>query len=240
MLKFPEIDYDYWLDQWYSNININAYHLSAMDKFSKIPSIITERECEEQIRELIKGIADIRNEKECVLKVVDLIYRWGGPSGRFFYISKQNPRLLLQTSPEIFNRYCDAIDLAKNGKASSKFLFQSIPGIGPSFATKHSAFWSTFSPRPLIVVDSKIAGCFGFKKLDEFENRISYEEALDKFSDFAKKKNSGMTVQDIEKALFTFHKHYFKNDNDGWAANVKSTGPDCKIAQELSKELSIL
>ncbi len=84
MIKFPEINYTYWLDKWYQNINIEAYHVKAMENFSKIPLGITEKECEEQIHELVKGIHDIRKEKEHVLRIVDLIYRWGGPSGRNF------------------------------------------------------------------------------------------------------------------------------------------------------------
>jgi hypothetical protein len=218
-LEFPSIDYDFWLVKWSDNLLNKAYHLTEMDSYSPIKSNITEKECEDEIRVLIRNIQNPELEKDSVLRVVDLIYRWGGPSGRMFYIAKNKPRKKLQLAEDLFGRYCDAIELAKKGKSSSKFLFQSIPGIGSSFASKHAAFWSYYSPTPLIVIDSKIAGCFGFENLEELEKEISFDEILLTFK--MKGKLINLNIQDVEKALFTFHKNYFNNENDGW--NPKPT-----------------
>jgi hypothetical protein len=221
MIVFPNIDYPFWLEEWNKNLQNPTYHLGEMDKYSKIPKGITEYECEKQIYSLIQNISDPSIEKEKVLMVIDLIYRWGGPSGRMFYIGTNKSRKSLNDDLYIFERYCDAINLAFQGKSSSKFLFQSIPGIGSSFASKHATFWSSKSTKPLIVVDSKIAGCFGMKNLDELDKAVSYEKILFEFKVKADKLN-GFNSQYLEKALFTFHKNYFNNENDGW--NPKQTG----------------
>lgn len=236
-LEIPKINFKYWLDQWEINLSNKAYHINAMDGFSRIKENISEKECEDQIRDLVSNILDPRNEKFQVLKVIDLIYRWGGPSGRMFYIGKEKARLMLESKSDLFNRYCGAIELAQKGKASSKFLFQSLPGIGPSFASKHSAFWSANSKTPLIVVDSKIAGCLGYKTLDSLEKDFSYEQILIFFRDTVKTIDTLKNSQDLEKALFTFHRVYFKNDNNGWDEKAPKEGVDYNTAIDLSTRL---
>jgi hypothetical protein len=152
---------------------------------------------------------------------------------------KKSSRDNLEKNEMLYEIYCDAIELAKDGKISSKFLFQSIPGIGSSFATKHAAFWSSNSINPLIVLDSKIAGTLGFKTLNDLEKEIDYYSVLNEFSNLAKIKinSAKKTSQNLEKALFTFHNHYFLNDNKGWLSKVNSNDKDYSVAKVLAKTL---
>ena len=244
-INLPDIDYDYWLDVWkknqekddtaYSNHNMKLFKTTFTD-------VKNAKECEEKIDQLINEIHNLKEQKQLVLTTVDLIYRWGGPSGRMFYayaIDKKSSRDNLEKNEMLYEIYCDAIELAKKGKISSKFLFQSIPGIGSSFATKHASFWSSNSMKPLIVLDSKIAGTLGFKTLNDLEKEIDYYSVLNEFSSLAKSKinSEKKTAQNLEKALFTFHNHYFLNDNKGWLNNVNSKDKDYSVAKDLAKTL---
>ncbi len=243
-LNFPQINFEYWLSKWQSNQNKEAYFLPQMTNYSQIKKGITDLECEKEILELVKKIQDPIQEKEDVLRVIDLIYRWGGRSGRMFYLQNQDrdkmPRKELAENQDLFLRYCDAIDLAKKGKASSKFLFQTIPGIGSSFASKHATFWSAFSQRPLIVIDSKIVGCFGIENLEKFDQTYSYESVINKFNEFGKSLTPSLTCQQVERALFTFHLHFFNNENTGWAHKDIFKLKNCEdfdITAQIAKKL---
>jgi hypothetical protein len=244
-INLPNIDYDYWLSIWlknqkkddsvYSNNNMKLFKTT----FSNVKNAF---ECEQKIQETINKIDNFREQKQQVLIVVDLIYRWGGPSGRMFYAKmkdKKSHRENLENKVMIYDLYCDAIELAKNGKISSKFLFQSIPGIGSSFATKHAAFWSQNSKKPLIVLDSKIAGTLGYKTLIDLEKEIDYYSVLDQFSKEAKKKinSNEKTAQNLEKALFSFHSHYFLNENNGWHKKDFKNDKDFKVAIKIAENL---
>jgi hypothetical protein len=243
-LNFPPINFEYWLSKWQSNQNKEAYFLPQMTNYSQIKKGITDLECEEEILTLVKKIQDPIQEKEAVLRVIDLIYRWGGRSGRMFYLQNQDknkmPRKELAENQDLFHRYCDAIDLAKNGKASSKFLFQTIPGIGSSFASKHATFWSAYSRSPLIVIDSKIVGCFGIEKLEKFDLNYSYESVINEFNEFGKSLTPSLTSQQVERALFTFHLHFFNNENSGWTnkdvIELKNS-EDFDIAAQIAEKL---
>jgi hypothetical protein len=246
-INLPEIDYDYWLGIWtknqekensvYSNLNMKSFKSTYLD-------VKNAKECEEKIDEIINKIDDLNKQKQLVLTVVDLIYRWGGPSGRMFYARQEknkSRRENLENKTMLYQLYCDGVELARKGKISSKFLFESIPGIGPSFATKHAAFWSRKSNNPLIVVDSKIAGALGFKSVFYLEQKIDYDSLLFEFNKQARIKiiSADKTAQNLEKALFTFHSHFFLNENNGWLKNINEfeNQKDFKIAIKIAEYL---
>jgi hypothetical protein len=245
VLKFPNIDFDYWLGVWNELQNKMAYFTPKMNLYSKIDKGITYLQCETEILKIVEKINNTSVERSEVLKVIDLIYRWGGPSGRMFYTKSNNkgnsPRRELELQDDLFNRYCDAIDLALAGKSSSKFLFESINGIGPSFASKHAAFWSSKSTRPLIVIDSKIAGCFGKKKLELFEKEFHYDNTLNQFVNFGNSLTIPKTSQEIERSLFAFHLNFFNNENTNWQHNKRNAikDKDFEIAKNIAIQLGI-
>jgi hypothetical protein len=246
MLNFPKIDFEYWLVEWDTTQIEKAYFTPKMNLYSSIKKDITLIDCEHQILSINKKVKNPFNEKNEVFKVIDLIYRWGGPSGRMFYnglnSNGNSPRRELEIQNDLFTRYCDAIDLARAGKVSSKFLFETIPGIGSSFASKHAAFWSSESKRPLIVIDSKIAGCFGKQNLKLFEKENHYESTLNQFVEYGKSLTFSKKSQEIERALFTFHLHFFNNENTDWQTNKKEAyeDKDYQIAESLAKQLGII
>ena len=173
-MSFPTIDYGYWLDIWniqignkpiYSNINNRRY----INFFGTINS------CAEEIGRLIS--AENLN-REIILRVIDLIYLWGGRSGRMFYSENRGviPRDLLETD-QVFQIYLNGIHEAKMGKPLSREIFSNIKGIGTSYSSKHAYFWSLNSGSRLIIVDSKIAGALGFASIQELYQNISYEES---------------------------------------------------------------
>jgi hypothetical protein len=245
MLDFPRIDIEYWLTEWNNLQKETAYFTPKMNLFSKIDNQISCLQCEIEILKIVKKINNPFVERSEVLKVIDLIYRWGGPSGRMFYLKSNyngnSPRRELELQNDLFNRYCDAIDLALAGKSSSKFLFESINGIGPSFASKHAAFWSSKSIRPLIVIDSKIAGCFGKKKLELFEKEFHYDNTLNQFVNYGNSLTLPRTSQEIERSLFAFHLNFFNNENTDWQPKKRNAikDKDFDIAKNIAIQLGI-
>jgi hypothetical protein len=177
-------------------------------------------------------------DKFTVLHVVDLIYSWGGRSGRMFYSKtkeKISPREELEKNEAVYNIYVRGLKLAQEGKTESLEIFKTIRGIGSSYASKHSYFWSLNSNSPLIIVDSKIAGALGFTTIDKLENMSPYNETIKSFIDKSIEVFNSKNPSKVEKALFSFHNFYFLNDNSGWKNQEESE--DFEVAKELSKIL---
>lgn len=232
-MKFPDIDYDYWSAHWTETIGQKAVYMNKnMRKFLDFEGSINE--CLEEIKKII--FAE-KVEKTEVLRAVDLIYAWGGPSGRLFYaesISKSSPREKL-AGETVFSDYMKGVSLAKKGNTKSIEAFKHIEGIGPSYGSKHAHFWSLKSKNPLIIIDSKIAGSLGYSALESLENSVNYEQIIRSFSIKSEQEFQDNDPVKIERALFSFHNHYFKNDNSGW--KNRSEGKDFNEAQKIAEKL---
>ena len=233
-MEFPHIDYKYWLDNWTKSIGEQkTYSNKNMLEFIKFTD--DTNSCTEEIFNIVKSG---KTDKKSVLRVVDLIYSWGGPSGRLFYaaFNGQNaPRVDLENDESVFGRYLDGIKLAKLGKPESIKIFCKIRGIGASYASKHAYFWSTNSENPLIIVDSKIAGSLGYRTIEHLEAKSNYAETVESFKKKAIIEFNESNPSKIERALFSFHNHYFLNDNSGWKNSYESK--DYPEAVRLSKVL---
>ncbi len=214
-LQFPAIDYHFWLADWGQRIGeLPVYSNKNSLKYLRFDGDINE--CTKQIFELT-ALENL--DKSGILHVVDLIYAWGGPSGRMFYVQAQNgkiPRLELEQNSELFDSYTNGINQARQGSPESRAIFNSLPGIGPSYASQHAYFWSLHSPTPLIVVDSSIAGALGYKTINLLEKDFSYEEVVQAFLDFSKTEFNSAVPHNVERALFAFHNNYFLSNNEGW------------------------
>lgn len=220
-MKFPKIDYQYWLSNWSdSNGYKKVYSNKNMLKYIVFDGDINS--CTNEIFNLVKE-SDLN--KLSVLRVVDLIYSWGGRSGRMFYASKQGnkiPRESLEKDDSVFLKYLQGVQLAKQGDTESIQVFAHIDGIGPSYASKHAYFWNYGSENPLIIVDSKIAGSLGYKTIGSLKKIYSDRAIVTAFKDKAIEEFNESSPSKVERALYAFHDHYFLNDNKGWKNKVKS------------------
>ena len=220
-MKFPKIDYLYWLSNWSNSIGEKAtYSNKNMVEYIVFNGDINS--CTNEIFTLVKA-NDLN--KSSILRVVDLIYSWGGKSGRMFYASIKgeiSPRQSLGEDDVVFSKYLQGVQLAKQGSTESIKKFCSIDRIGLSYASKHAYFWSLGSENPLIIVDSKIAGTLGYKTISSLESKLDYKLIVKAFKDKAIEVFNEDDPSKVERALFAFHNHYFLNDNSGWKNKIKS------------------
>ena len=220
ILKFPEIDYKFWLSNWNESIGSGkVYTNKNLKKYITFEGDINS--CTVEIFDLVSQ-NDLSKLK--ILRAVDLIYSWGGPSGRMFYNSSRNkisPREELEHHNEIFETYLKGVQLAKKGQTESIEIFNSIRGIGSSYASKHSYFWSINSENPLIIVDSKIAGALGYKTIQLLNKDYKYEEIVKSFVSKSHLEYDEKNASYVERALFAFHNFYFLNDNSDWKNKIE-------------------
>ena len=233
-MVFPKIDYKFWLSYWNESIGKGGVYTNKnIEKYIQFDKDINY--CTSEIIELTSK--DDINKKN-ILRVVDLIYSWGGPSGRMFYSKtkgKISPREELETNEITYKTNLEGIEFAKQGKSVSIEIFNRIRGIGSSYASKHSYFWSLNSCNPLIIVDSKISGALGYRTIDDLEKDFKYNEIV---KSFLKKSQIEFNEKDpskVERSLFAFHNFYFLNDNSNW--KNKDQFKDCKEAENIAKKL---
>ena len=131
--------------------------------------------------------------------------------------------------------YKHAIQLSKENNVMAFECFGMVKGIGTSFQGKHAMFWSNYE---LPVIDSKIVGCFGYKSTAEFEQNHSYGEYCKILKKIITELNLPLKVHEIEKAIFAFHRNYFKNDNTGFANKIECK-TDLEFALTVANELGI-
>ena len=233
LLKFPDIDYDFWAAHWTDSIGqLPVYRNKNISQFIDFKGNIND--C---LRDIRKIVLSEKFEKSEVLRVVDLIYSWGGKSGRMFYAEtkgNRSPRKRLEESA-VFSDYMDGVKLAQKGNANSIEVFKGIDGIGSSYASKHAHFWSLINKKPLVIIDSKIAGSLGYKTISDLETVIKYDQVIELFSNKAEQEFDDRDPTKIERALFAFHNHYFLNDNSGW--KNRSEKKNFGEAQKLSEIL---
>ena len=226
-IKYPNIDYKYWLSNWDESTGKGKVFTDKnIVKYIKLDKDMDINACESEIIKLTTSNEKLSKSK--ILRVVDLIYSWGGKSGRGFYIkefhdkakNRISAREELESNDNTFKKYLEGIDLAKKGKTESLEKFKKIRGIGNSFGTKHSYFWSINSIYPLIVIDSKIAGALGYKTIDLLEKNFDYQKILKSFVDKTELEFQEKNPIKVERALFAFHNFYFLNDNSNWAQGL--------------------
>ena len=214
-IDFPKIDYSYWLAEWSKSIGkLPTYTNKNLRQYIELSSNINS--CTNEIASLVKS-KDLA--KTTILRVVDLIYSWGGKSGRMFYVSASqqiSPRERLAKDESVFNKYLTGVKLARQGNSNSINKFCEIDGIGPSYASKHAYFWSLDSEKPLIIIDSKIAGALGHSTIQSLNKSHNYKDIIKQFREKSFKEFSVEEPSKVERALFAFHNHYFLNDNSGW------------------------
>lgn len=228
---FPEIDYKFWMSYWDESIGKGeVYTNKNIQKYIRFNKDINH--CTSEINELIRK-KDI--DKKNILRVVDLIYCWGGPSGRMFYSKTKgriSPREELETYETTYKTYLKGIEYAKKGDPECIKIFNKIRGVGSSYASKHSYFWSLNSSNPLIIVDSKIAGSLGYKTIDDLERHYNYNDIVKSFLIKSQIEFNEKNPSKVERSLFAFHNFYFLNDNSNW--KNKDQFKDYTVAEKIA------
>ena len=224
-MYFPKIDYPFWLNVWNQSVGLKSTYSNMHSRiFLHFQGDIMT--CENEINRLIDAVGldySSAENRKTVETVIDLIYAWGGPSGRMFYFDrkgKSSPRIQIMETAN-FKRYFKGIELAMQSNPLAVETFQSIPGIGSSFASKHAFFWSKSAPKRLIIIDSKIAGALGYVNLQDLFVHHEYTKVLIEFSHKSEDYFGTNDASNIERALFAFHNNYFLNNNKSMRLNPK-------------------
>lgn len=154
MLKFKKINFQKYNDSWEREQQISVKKLID-EKY------LSYGELHNEIKKRTKTISE---KKEELFAVIFLIQKWGGSTGRCFFIKKNGNSHFdtLKKTNKLFEIYLNAAKKALNGDQNSFDEFCKIPGIKESFAGKHAYFWST-NKKPLIIIDKLLAEYFGFK-----------------------------------------------------------------------------
>jgi hypothetical protein len=240
MLDFPAIDYQFWLEHWNSVIGSKFVYLSKSSR-NYCSYTGSTADCGKRIETKINEIInlDLTNCKSGILEVIDLIYAWGGRSGRMFYFERNGtvPREHIE-SIEMFSLYVQGIRQAQTSDPDAFSTFQKIFGIGSSFASKHAYFWSKKSKNRLIIIDSKISGALGYATIGSFLNHHPYNHIIEQFTLKAGSEFNKPDGSLVEKALFAFHNNYFLNDNLGMRKGALQIR-DIMEAKRLKDKLSI-
>jgi hypothetical protein len=168
-----------------------------------------------------------------LLEIFDLIQIWGGKTGG------QNPytngKVPSRINLEWIENYKKYAEQATAGVIEVYHSIINIPQLSYSFGSKHVSFWSRKdeNDKCLVVIDNKIAGTTGNKK----PRRDLIEKIVNDIHYYANMK--GFKPQQIEKALFSFHAHYFDNNNKTFTGIEKVDGEDYNVACEVAKKLGI-
>lgn len=154
-MHFKKIEYKKFNAKWEFEQN-SILKNPIDDKYSSYGSLHDE---------IKKRTISIPKQNEELFEIIYLIQKWGGSTGRYFFINRNGYSYFdqLKKSTGLIEIYSTAAKLAIKGDPNSFNEFCRIPGIKESFAGKHAYFWSTHK-KPLIIVDKLIAEYFGFKK----------------------------------------------------------------------------
>ena len=190
---------------------------------------------EEEIVKLIDEYEFTKPNDLNLLKIFDLIQIWGGTQGgRNFYVFR-NMQIRINFEQWI-DHYRNGILAASERSINSYSIIMEIEQIAISFGSKHVSFWSRKSGNKdcLLVIDNKIAGTTG-------NNRPSIDIIEKIVNDIHYFANDSIEFDphQIEKALFSFHAHYFDNDNNTFTGIEKVGDIDYKVACEVAKKLGI-
>lgn len=254
----PKIDFNYWYNINIENSNTESRFVSMITKITKIYNenntfkqayfcgndfeinrlkALNYNQFENEILSLIKvnkNIEDFSDEE--ILKIYDLIQIWGGLTGGSNpYNIKNNNTTRLNYQSWIKN-YRELIIKSIERKVESyEYVLEGkIPYLKMSFGSKHISFWSrkVEDDNCLVVIDNKISGVSGFKTASVADYKLIIENIY-KISN-----ELNFKPYQIEKALFSFHKFYFDNNNSNFK-NVDTDSVDYSVALSLKEILRI-
>ena len=199
----------------FKNINFQKYNdIWEIDQQTSLKKPIDEKYVSygELHNEIKKRTKLIPEKKEELFAIIFLIQKWGGSTGRYFFINKNGANHFdtFKKSSNLINIYLNAAKQAMNGDPNSFDEFCKIPGIKESFAGKHSYFWST-NKKPLIIIDKLIAEYFGFKTPAALLKEVGgYSNLYDLFNKEYKAQNLD-SILVLERGIFQQTRELRKN-----------------------------
>lgn len=261
MVNFPKIDFKYWYNKniedsnteprfksmitkinniYENNNNLNqAYFCGDKIEINRLKNL-NYNQLENEILNLIKNkskknVTDFSDNE--ILQIFDLIQIWGGLTGGSNPYQIKNNKSVRLNYEKWIKDYRNLINLSieKNIKAYEFVLKKNIPCLNMSFGSKHISFWSrkkVDDNKCLIVIDNKISGVSGVK----IASKADYNLIIKNVHKIASEIN--MKPYQIEKALFTFHKFYFDNNNSKFK-DVNNNSRDYHLAINLKECLKI-
>jgi hypothetical protein len=218
-----------------NNFN-QAYFCGNQNEINRLKQL-NYNQLENEIIILIRNKKDEADFSDMeVLKIFDLIQIWGGLTGGSNpYKIKDNSSVRLNYKNWI-KEYKRLINLSINQNIESyKFVIEkNIPCLNMSFGSKHISFWSRKEEDDncLVVIDNKISGVSGVKTASEADFKLIIENIFKISNEF------NLKPYQIEKALFTFHKYYFDNNNLKFN-EVDLNSIDYDVANNLKEFLKI-
>ena len=245
-----DIDFGFWLksNDYYSP-NILSTNVSTGIKHAKkaglINELVEEIQSNAELINLIKQRINLKNSPsdyndDELLIIFDLIQAWGGPMGRNPYVLKNLPRI---NESELFAAtYRQTIEMLFNLKdindydkdvAPIKRKLEEIPQLGQSFSTKHLSFWSRFLRHcpQLVIYDTRMINIIKAANKHIENSKITYNDFRHALLQEAEQ--LGLSINDIERAIFAFSSNYFNNDELVLKDNPKISHPDKVIAHQL-------
>jgi len=210
-----------------------SYFCDDIEEVDRIKNL-TYNQFEEEIVQKIR-LCDL-NSNDAILRVFDLIQIWGGlQGGSNFYRNIRGNNCLRLDYQNWIDAYRELIILSINNDRNAYQLIinRVIPYLGLSFGSKHISFWSRrdSSINPLVIIDNKIAGLWGFHK----SSNLSYQNVNGILNDISETSTqTGLAMHHIEKSLFSFHKFYFNNENSSWSNRISDFNIDQLVDYDLA------
>ena len=112
-----------------------------------------------------------------------------------------------------------------------------MPYLALSFGSKHISFWSRKKgdDKCLVVIDNKIAGTTG----NDTPVMGILGGIVNDIHCYSNENKHGLKPHQIEKALFSFHAHYFDNKNETFTGIEKVDDIDYQVAVAVAEKLGI-
>ena len=155
--------------------------------------------------EIKKRTNIVPRSNEDLFKIILLIHKWGGVTGRYFLMNKKTGSHFeeFKKDKKQIDIYKQAANLAIEGNPAAFDLFCNIKGIGAAFASKHAYLWST-KRKPLIIIDKLIANFFGFNKPEILLKEMgSYTKLYELFK--SESKSLGLkSILILERGIFQY------------------------------------
>ena len=245
-----DINFRFWLisNDYYSpdilstNVNTGINHAK---KAGLINELVKEVHSNADLIALIKQRINLKDSPsiysdEELLIIFDLIQAWGGPTGRNPYVFQNAPRI---TKPDLFAAtYRKTVEMLfkltdindyDTDVAPIKRKLEELPQVSESFSTKHLSFWSRFLDHcpQLVIYDTRMRDIIKAANKHAENSKITYEDF--RFALLQEADELGLSINDIERAIFAFSSNYFKNDKFILKDNPKISHPDKTIAHRL-------
>lgn len=211
MANFPEIDYQYWFNNYsWEGFSSMRGMISTMKNKEYIESDVTERNITDKIKNNIVEYNKTPND-DLLFEIFKLIQTWGGKSA-----GRHTLNIIENWNECTIFKYRTFVDRIKNNQIIESFNYlikkEKIKGLSYSFVPKHICFWSGNGDRTngYPILDDVIANLVYNTRS---ARNVTYQSFINDISSFAESKK--LTMAQVEMALFAFSGYYWKTRKTG-------------------------